>query len=208
MSPDSSNDPRRQCCGGVRWSRPSAVEPPWPRWRLWRLGSGHGGLSQLTVVGGLQFCRGEVTDLAVQPAVVVPVDVGESGQLDLLEAAPGAMAADQLGLVQPDDRLGQAVVVAVADRADRRRGADLGEAFGVADRGVLPRFKGVVATLPCWPECSRSSRASAGVLQPRVLRGRLLRAVATAVRSPVLWLLRLVPLGKYWRSRPLDAPYL
>jgi hypothetical protein len=47
------------------------------------LGSGHGGLSQLTVVGGLQFCRWEVADLAVQPAVVEPVDPGESGQLDL-----------------------------------------------------------------------------------------------------------------------------
>jgi hypothetical protein len=35
------------------------------------LGSGHGGLSQLTVVGGLQFCRWEVADLAVQPAVVL-----------------------------------------------------------------------------------------------------------------------------------------
>jgi hypothetical protein len=53
------------------------------------LGSGHGGLSQLTVVGGLQCCRWEVADLAVQPAVVVPVDVGESGQLDLLEGAQG-----------------------------------------------------------------------------------------------------------------------
>jgi hypothetical protein len=28
-------------------------ELPWSWWRLWRLGSGHGGLSQLTVVGGL-----------------------------------------------------------------------------------------------------------------------------------------------------------
>jgi diguanylate cyclase (GGDEF)-like protein len=34
------------------------------------VGSGHGGLAQLTVVGGLQFCRWEVADLAVEPAVV------------------------------------------------------------------------------------------------------------------------------------------
>jgi hypothetical protein len=47
------------------------------------------------------------------------------------------VATDQLGLVQPDGGLGQAVVVAVADRADRRRGADVGQAFGGADRGVL-----------------------------------------------------------------------
>jgi hypothetical protein len=73
------------------------------------LGSGHSGLAQLTVVGRLQFCPWEVADLAVEPPVVVPVDVGQGGQLDLLERAPGAMAADQLGLVEPDDRLGQAV---------------------------------------------------------------------------------------------------
>ena len=38
----------------------------------------------------------------------------------------------QLGLVEPVDGLGERVVVAVADGADRRAGADLGEAFGVA----------------------------------------------------------------------------
>src|SRR5215207_2409340 len=65
------------------------------------------------------------------------------------------------------------------------------------------RVQGVVATPPRWIESSCSFRASAGVFQPRVLRGRLLRAAATAARSPALWLLRSVPLGKYWRSSPL-----
>jgi hypothetical protein len=54
------------------------------------LGSGHGGLAQLTVVGRLSFCWWEVADLAVEPALVEPVDVGEGGQLNLLEGAPGA----------------------------------------------------------------------------------------------------------------------
>ncbi len=46
-------------------------------------------------------------------------------------------------------------------------------------------------------------RASAGVCQPSVLRGRLLSAAATASSSVAVCWLRSVPLGKYWRSRPL-----
>ena len=48
-----------------------------------------------------------------------------------------------------------------------------------------------------------SLSASAGVLQPSVLRGRLLSAAATAARSSASWRARSVPLGKYWRSSPL-----
>ena len=48
-----------------------------------------------------------------------------------------------------------------------------------------------------------SSRASAGVFQPRVLRGRLFSAEATALSSARECLDRSVPFGQYWRSRPL-----
>ena len=65
------------------------------------------------------------------------------------------------------------------------------------------RVQGVVATLPCLRECRCSLRVSAGVFQPRVLRGRLLSAAATASRSVGECLWRSVPLGKYWRRRPL-----
>jgi hypothetical protein len=44
---------------------------------------------------------------------------------------------DQLGLVQPVDRLGQRVVVAVALAAHRRLDAGLGQPLGVADADVL-----------------------------------------------------------------------
>ena len=47
----------------------------------------------------------------------------------------------------------------------------------------IAQVQGVVATLPCGVERRRLSRASAGVSQPRVLRGRLLSAAATASRS-------------------------
>jgi hypothetical protein len=69
--------------------------------------------------------------------VIEPVDPLQGGVLDLVDAPPGAAPADQLGLVQADDRLGQGVVVAVAAGADRGDRAGLGEAFGVADRQVL-----------------------------------------------------------------------
>ena len=49
-----------------------------------------------------------------------PPDVLEGGELDVLEAAPRAPESDQLGLVGPDDRLGQRVVVGVSAAADRR----------------------------------------------------------------------------------------
>jgi len=39
--------------------------------------------------------------------------------------------------------------------------------------------------------------------QPRVLRGLVLRASATASRASVLWALRSVPFGKYCRNSPL-----
>jgi hypothetical protein len=89
--------------------------------------------------GGLELRRREVADGLQEPAVVEPVDPLQGGVLDLVKAFPGATPADQLGLVQPDDGLGQGVVIGVADRANRGDRAGLGEPLGVADRQVLPR---------------------------------------------------------------------
>jgi hypothetical protein len=71
-----------------------------------------------------------------------------------------------------------------------------------SDRGVQPWVQVVVATPVCAAR-SAASKASAGVLQPRVLRGRPLRAAVTAARSSALCPLRSVPFGKYCRSSPL-----
>ena len=68
----------------------------------------------LTVVVLFELGR---RDLAVgfeEAAVVEPVDPFEGGVLEVVEAAPGAAVADELGLVEPDDRLGERVVVRVA----------------------------------------------------------------------------------------------
>ena len=53
------------------------------------------------------------------------------------EVAPRPAPPDHLGLVEAVDGLGEGVVVAVADTADRRLDAGLGEALGVFDRDVL-----------------------------------------------------------------------
>ena len=51
-------------------------------------------------------------DVAVgfeEAAVVEPVDPFEGGVFEVVEAAPGAAVADELGLVEADDRLGEGV---------------------------------------------------------------------------------------------------
>ena len=50
---------------------------------------------------------------------------------------PGTPPADHLGLEEPDHRLRQGIVVAVAEAADRRLDAGLGKPLGIADRDIL-----------------------------------------------------------------------
>jgi hypothetical protein len=86
---------------------------------------------------GFELGRWEVADRLEEPAMVEPVDPLQGGVLDLVDALPRAVPADQLGLVQADDRFGQGVIERVAAGTDRSDGAGLGEPFGVADRQVL-----------------------------------------------------------------------
>jgi len=62
---------------------------------------------------------------------------------------------DDLGLVKAVDRLGQSVVVAVADAADRRFDPGLGKPLGVADRAILAATISVMdkATATRRPAC-------------------------------------------------------
>jgi hypothetical protein len=56
----------------------------------------------LTVVDGFELCWGDVGvvlgDLAVEPAVIEPVDVTERGELEVVETLPGALRRDELAL--------------------------------------------------------------------------------------------------------------
>ena len=97
----------------------------------------HGEGLDLLIVARFGFGGRDVADGLEQAAVVEPIHPVEGGELNLLQRAPGSPAPDDLGLVEAVDRLGQGVVVAVADAADRGLDARIGEALGVADRDVL-----------------------------------------------------------------------
>ncbi len=77
---------------------------------------GSGGLdrlSLLTPVCPLVLGRRQVVGRRVQPSVVPEGDPVGGGELDLLDRAPAGSAMDELGLVQPVDRLGERVVIAL-----------------------------------------------------------------------------------------------
>lgn len=76
------------------------------------VGSGGGRLWLFLVVGvgdpgGLVLGRGAHADGAVGAHRVVPVDPLGGGELDIVDALPGALVADELGLVQGVEGLGQ-----------------------------------------------------------------------------------------------------
>ena len=83
------------------------------------------------------FGRRDVADGFQQPAMVEPIDPFERGIFDGFEAPPRSSPVDHLCLVEAVDRLGQSIVVAVVDAANRRLDSSLREAFGVLDRHVL-----------------------------------------------------------------------
>ena len=74
---------------------------------------------QSRVVVGFGFGRRDVPDRLEQSAVVEPVDPFQRGALDGLEAAPRAAAMDDLGLEEPNDRLGEGVVAGFGLRPAR-----------------------------------------------------------------------------------------
>ena len=79
----------------------------------------------------------DVSDRLQQPSVIEPVHPVEGRELDVLDVAPRTAAADDFGLEQADDGLGQGVVVRVADTAHRGLDTRLEESFRVTDREVL-----------------------------------------------------------------------
>ena len=91
----------------------------------------------LPIVVRFVLSRRNETDRPKEPLVVVPVDPLESRVLDVVEAPPGSLSADDLGLVEADHRLGERVVVGVTSTADRGLDFGLSEPVGVADRQVL-----------------------------------------------------------------------
>ena len=71
-----------------------------------------------SVVELLHLERREVVDRAVRPLTVEPQHPRRGRRLDLVDVSPGAFVVDELGLVKPDLRLREGVVIRVADGAD------------------------------------------------------------------------------------------
>ena len=69
--------------------------------------------------------------------MVEPVYPFQRRELDGFERAPLCSSMDELGLIEAIDRLGESVVVAIADAADRWFDAGLRQALCVLDRDVL-----------------------------------------------------------------------
>lgn len=86
----------------------------------------------MTVVGGLEFCWCQVVVGLEDAPVVEPVDVVQGGELDLFDLPPWSLSADEFGFEQPDDGLGERVVIGVADRSDEAVDASIEQSFGGA----------------------------------------------------------------------------
>lgn len=91
----------------------------------------------MTVVVVFELGQRDEPDFAVQAAVVEPVDVLGGGDLDLVEVEPGSAVADEFGLEQQVERLGQGVVIRVAGGSDRGDRAGLGQTLRVADGDIV-----------------------------------------------------------------------
>src|SRR5260370_37271401 len=92
------------------------------------------------VVEGVELGGRDHADLPVEPSLVEPVDVLEGRVLDVVESPPGSVVANHLRLVEPVERLGQGVVVAIPAGTHGRRHTGVGKALRVADRQILGEF--------------------------------------------------------------------
>jgi len=67
----------------------------------------------LTVVQVFELGGWDASEFVEQAPVVEPVDPLQGGELEVVEAPPWSLVPDEFGLVEPVDRLGERVVVAV-----------------------------------------------------------------------------------------------
>ena len=114
----------------------------------------------------LCFLRRDVSDGAVKPLGVVPVDPFQGFPFDLGDRLPGAEEVDDLGLEQPDDAFGQGVVIGIADAADCGVDPCLGQTFGVFDRQILAAAIRMMDQPVCLGRCSLTDRLVQGVYYP------------------------------------------
>ncbi len=88
------------------------------------------------IVHRLELDGGHVSDRLEEVAVVEPVHPFERRIFDGIDVAPRTAAPRDFGLLQADDRLGEGVVIGVADAPDGRLDVRLCQTLRVADREV------------------------------------------------------------------------
>ncbi len=76
----------------------------------------------------------DIPDRLEKPPVVEPIDPFQCCKLDLFDVSPRTVPPDGLGLEEPEDRLGQSVVVGVANTAHGRLDPGVGQTLRVTDR--------------------------------------------------------------------------
>ena len=94
----------------------------------------------MKVVGLFCFYGREVVAVLERAAVVEPVDPLSGRDLEILKTLRWAAGLDELGLVEPDDRLGQGVVIGRADSAGGRLDPGRVQVLGLGDRLNRPGF--------------------------------------------------------------------
>lgn len=72
----------------------------------------------LLIIPCLKFRRRHLANRLEQPARAEPIHPGERRELRRVEAAPGLLSSNHLGLEEPDDRFGQGVVIRITATAD------------------------------------------------------------------------------------------
>ena len=103
-----------------------------------------------------------VADVLEQAPVVEPIHPFQGGELDGLQAAPRPAAADYFGLVEAVDRLGQGVIVGVANAAGSTPASARRSVYFIATY-CDPRSLWWMRPLPLagrrsWSACSKASR--------------------------------------------------
>ena len=89
------------------------------------------------IIRRLELRRRDVANRLEQPPVIEPVDPFQRCVFHGFQMSPWAATVNDLGFVEPDDGLGQCVVVGITHTAHGGLDARFGQPFGVANRQIL-----------------------------------------------------------------------
>ena len=108
---------------------------------IWFKLRGYGRGLKLGIVARFGLGRWDIADRGKDASVIEPVHPFEGGEFHCSCVAPGPPAMNDLGFEQAVDRLGERIIVGIADAADRWLDPCLGQTFGVSNGDVLGGFK-------------------------------------------------------------------